>query len=77
MDWNIVTAIASVVTALATVLLAWVAWYQLGAIAQNQREWESLKACERYDTDPIIDRVLCVLRDARNSGSLFTAPAAT
>lgn len=71
-DW--MTAWATIATAVATFGLVGVAWYQLGAISKNQKEWETLKACERYDSDPILDRVLCVLRDARNSGELFSAP---
>ena len=67
--WAAVAAIGTVATAL-------VAWYQIGALKRQQQGWETLKACDRYDTDPVIDAALNKLRDHRNSGTLASNPMA-
>jgi len=64
----------TLVLALATIALVWVAWKQLGDAKAQQRSWESLKACEKYDFDPVLNDVLKTLRTARRNGSLFSDP---
>ncbi len=43
------------VTGVATCGLAFVAWYQIGAIKKQQQGWETLRACSTYDTDSTIN----------------------
>lgn len=62
-DWGMVSAVGTVLTAL-------VAGYQILQLRRDQKGRETLKACERYDSDPVLDRALCALRDARNAGQL-------
>jgi hypothetical protein len=69
-------AAVTALLALFTGLLAWIAWKQLGDIKAQQRGWESLKACERYDSDPEITRALRRLRRARKCGDIPNDPAA-
>jgi hypothetical protein len=51
-----VTAIAAVLTALFTLLIALIAWRQLSSSDFNQRKWATLQACDRYDSDPEISK---------------------
>jgi hypothetical protein len=51
-----------------------VAAYQLWALRDEQCGWETLRACERYETDPVLDRVLRRLKRARDSGTLASDP---
>jgi hypothetical protein len=44
-----------------------VACYQLWALRHDQRGWETLKACEKYDTDPVLDNALQKLREWRSA----------
>jgi hypothetical protein len=43
----------------ALILATCIAWYQLWRLRRDQRGWETLKACERYDLDQVLDRALC------------------
>jgi hypothetical protein len=45
------------VQGVALVCAAIIAWYQIGALRRDQRGWETLKACEKYDTDPVLGSV--------------------
>jgi hypothetical protein len=65
--WDLIAAIG----ACAAVV---VAWYQIGAIERSQKGWETLKACEKYDSDPVLDVAIKTLRNARNSGALISQP---
>ena len=59
---------------LALIATAGIAWHQLGSLREDQKNWETLKACERYDTDPVLTRALETLRDVRNAGVLKSDP---
>ena len=58
----------------ALILATCIAWYQLWRLRRDQRGWETLKACERYDMDQVLDRALCHLRKGRNEKKFSTAP---
>jgi hypothetical protein len=67
--------------ATASIAVAGIAWFQIGALRKEQsiqqqfhKNWETLKACEKYDTDPVLTESLKILRDARNSGDLLKFP---
>ena len=49
-----------------------VAWYQLWKLRKDQRGWETLKMCERYDTDPLLDTALREIKKVRDANSLKT-----
>lgn len=53
---------------------ATIAWRQIHLLRRDQKNWETLKACEKYDTDPVLMAALQILRDARNSGELTSKP---
>ena len=59
-----------------TGVLAWVAWYQIGAARQEAAKNRTILACERYDTDPILDRCCQALARAKDSGDLTGNPRA-
>jgi hypothetical protein len=61
-------AIGTAALATATVALILIGLRQLYAIKWENRQWETLKACDRYTFDPILDGCLRKLRDARNGG---------
>jgi hypothetical protein len=72
-DWTVFWGGVQGVALCAT---ACVAWYQLGALRSDQKGWETLRACEKYETDPVLDRALCSIRDARIIGDLIANPKA-
>jgi hypothetical protein len=51
-----------------------IAWFQIGALRRDQRGWETLKACERYENDPVLHSVLKKLGAVRDSGELAANP---
>jgi hypothetical protein len=55
---------------LATGVLAWVAWYQIGAARDEAKLNRTLAACDRYDLDPVLDACSRRLAEVRNSGDL-------
>lgn len=61
-------AVGTAALALATVVLVLVGLRQLSAIKLENRQWETLKACDRYTFDPILDVCLRKLRDAKAAG---------
>jgi hypothetical protein len=60
-------AIGTAALAAATVALILLGLRQLTAIKWESRQWETLKACDRYTFDPILDVCLRKLRDAKNA----------
>jgi hypothetical protein len=66
-EWGTIWA---AVQGIALCAAAGIAWYQIGALRRDQRNWETLRVCSLYDTDPVIDRALARLRDARLDGGL-------
>jgi len=67
-DWNTVW---SAVQAIGTVGAVGVAAYQIAKLRADQRGWETLKACERYDTDPVIEAALVRLKVGRDGVDLL------
>lgn len=57
-----------------TFAIAGVAWWQIGSLKRQQRGWNTLEACERYERDPVLNAVLMKLRDARDGGDLGAHP---
>jgi len=62
-----------------TIALVIIAWVQISALRRERNiqqqfhiNWESLRACEKYDSDPVLADALKTLRLARNSGDLRT-----
>jgi hypothetical protein len=55
-------------TALFTGAVGFVAWYQIGEIKRQQRGWETLRICNVYDVDPVLDRAVCTIRSAVKQG---------
>ncbi len=47
----------------ATVGLAIIAFIKLGAAAKQQRIWSTLQTCDRYDTDPTLNRSIELLKE--------------
>lgn len=58
----------------AMIAAAAIAWSQIHLLRRDQKNWETLKACEKYDTDSVLMAALQILRDARNSGDLTNSP---
>jgi hypothetical protein len=62
-------AIGTAALAAATVALILIGLRQINAIKWENRQWETLKACDRYTFDPILDACLRKLRDAKAAKS--------
>jgi hypothetical protein len=54
---------------LATIAVAIIAGYQIRQLRKDQGGWETLRACEKYDTDPVLDKALMCIRE----GEILTA----
>ena len=65
--WDVVQGVGAVATAL-------VAWWQIGSLKSQQQGWKTLEACERYESDPVIHKILICLRDARDNKELAQDP---
>lgn len=57
--------------AVATIILIVTGVYQVLAIKRENRHWQTLAACDRYNYDSILDRCLRELRDAKKAGIFF------
>jgi hypothetical protein len=51
-------------------VLAWVAWYQIGAARDEAKLNRTLAACDRYDLDPVLDARSRRLAEVRDAGDL-------
>lgn len=85
-DW--ITPTASAVTALATMGLAGIAWYQfealreqlkssaeqLGVQGDREKQWRTIDACERYVYDPVFREAKRAIWEARDKGRLDHIP---
>jgi hypothetical protein len=71
LDWGIFWA---AVQGVALAAAAGIAGFQIRAIRHDQKGWETLKACEKYDGDPVLHVVLKRLGRARDSGELNENP---
>jgi hypothetical protein len=73
-EWlALVSAVAAFVTASMTVVIAIVGLRQLRKITEqtriageNQKKWASIAACERYDSDPVIEEATKFIWQNRN-----------
>lgn len=63
-------AVCSAVAGISGIALVAVGAWQISAARDERRGWETLKACERYDTDPILDLCSRNLKTAKASGDL-------
>ena len=59
---------------IALLLAAAIAWHQIGSLRREQKNWETLKACERYESDQVITQCLIALRAARRDNKLTAEP---
>lgn len=64
-DW---TALATVGLTASTLMLALLAWLQLRSIRDEALRSRTLAACDRYDTDPILDIALRRISGSKLSG---------
>ena len=55
-EWFFTLEFLTLWLAVATTLLVIVAACQIRALRVQTRGWQTLAACERYDTDPVLDR---------------------
>src|SRR5271154_3111276 len=73
-QWGAFTGIATAALTLATVGVAWVAWYQIGAAREESKKTRTLEVVSRYDNDPVMDRALRRMARGRDNGTLLTNP---
>ncbi len=52
--WDSINAVATVATAFFTGGLLYVAATQTRALRKENRKWETIKACQKYTTDPTL-----------------------
>lgn len=72
--WTAIGAIAGwLYCALTAGILAF-AIYQIRAVKEEARITRTLAACDRYDTDPILDQVTGRIADALDDGTLAKTP---
>jgi hypothetical protein len=74
--FSVIQLIAGVVTALATVWLAVLGIWQLAQISEHMRvqgerekKWATIKACERYDSEPSINQYARKIWEESKSGT--------
>lgn len=60
-------AIGTVGLFFATLLLAFVGWFQIGELRRESKKWRTIEACELYDKDPILHACLKEMREYRIS----------
>lgn len=58
-----------------TFFAAGIAWFQISSFKRQQKGWETLKACERYESDPILDACLRTIREVRKADGGLPAGA--
>ena len=72
--WTALGAIAGWLYCMLTGGLLTFAVYQVQAVKAEAKITRTLAACDRYDTDPILDRVVNRIADALDDGSLAAKP---
>jgi hypothetical protein len=72
--WTAVGALAGWVYCGLTAGLLAFAIYQVRAVKEEARITRTLAACDRYDTDPILDRVTGRIAEALDNGTLAKTP---
>jgi hypothetical protein len=75
-DWTAIMAIATALLVAATFFVGGVAWYQISAAREESAKNRTIMACEKYDTDPILDRCCQVLKECKDNGTVETNPQA-
>jgi len=70
------TAVGTIALAVLTSALATTAAWQIWSIRDEAKRNRTILACDRYDTDPVLDNTLKTLARARKSGQLAADPAA-
>lgn len=73
--WTAVGAIGTLFLALITAILVAVGVSQIRVGRDEARLSRTLAACDRYDTDPVLDASLHRLAEARDSDILMQEPA--
>ncbi len=63
---------AAWITAGATIALAVIAFLQLRALRLEQRKWQTLQACERFELDPLLNRQTELIFKASDSGKHYS-----
>lgn len=66
MAYELISAVANGATALCTAGLVGVAFFQINAIREESRKWETVRACNRYDTDPVLFQCSKTIRSFTN-----------
>jgi hypothetical protein len=67
-------AVGAGLSAIATAALVVVGAWQISSARNERKGWETLKACERYDSDLVLDNCSRILKMARDSGDLAANP---
>lgn len=75
LGWTATGAIANVVYDILTAGILWFAASQIISARKEAQINRTLEACNRYDTDPILDAVTRRLATANEDGSLKTDPS--
>jgi len=70
------TAVGTLVLAVATAVLVGVGVFQITSIRREASRARTLEACEKYDTDPVLDFYLRRLSTCRRDQSFFKDPDA-
>jgi hypothetical protein len=65
--WVAIGALGTLVLALATAILVWVGVAQIKAAREEAKRNRTLTACDRYDTDPVLNASLQRLARARRA----------
>jgi hypothetical protein len=72
--WTAIGATAGCFYCLLTAGLLWFAIYQIRSAKFDAKINRTLNACEKYDIDPVLDRVVTTLADALDNGDLVANP---
>lgn len=65
--WAAIQGLALIATAL-------IAWYQIGALREDQKAWKTLEACEKYETVDTIVSASRRIRDGISTGLIDLQP---
>jgi hypothetical protein len=74
LGWTAVGASASIIYDLLTVGILFFAYIQVSAARTEARISRTLAACDRYDTDPVLDQVTRRLSEDFTDGKIAAAP---
>jgi hypothetical protein len=74
LGWSAISALANIAYDLLTAGILWFAASQIISARREAQTNRTLAACDRYDTDPVLDAVARRLSDAHESGLLKAEP---